>query len=63
VERVEAQRRSTLRIVGALLLGYAALNTYLLLKINPVPISFMPRYSRDDDDAGDYDRVPTRLAA
>ncbi len=49
-------------MVGALLLGYAALNTYLLLKVNPLPISFLPRYARDDD-AGDYDRAPTRLAA
>lgn len=46
-----------------MLLGYAALNTYLLLKVNPVPISFIPRFAADDDE-GDYERAPaTRLAA
>ncbi|HUF53413.1 MAG TPA: hypothetical protein VMR52_06540 [Dehalococcoidia bacterium] len=52
-----------MRIVGALLLGYAALNTYLLLKVNPLPISFMPRFAADGDNSGDQERVPTRLAA
>jgi hypothetical protein len=51
------------RIIGAMLLGYVALNTYLLLKISPLPISFIPRYVADDDE-GDYDRVPVeRIAA
>jgi hypothetical protein len=43
-----------LRLFGALLLGaplaYAALNTYLLLKIRPLPISFIPSYSQVEED-------------
>jgi len=40
-----------------MLLGYAALNTYLLMKIRPVPISFMPLHAETDE------RVSERLAA
>lgn len=54
------QRRSLVRILGAMLFGYAALNTYLLFKINPLPISFLPRLGTDGE--GDETQI-SRLAA